>query len=224
MGVIRFCCGKRCRLDCCLSFREKQRESLCYFRGAKGDKGLSATETNSYHLIPRFRDFAPSRFRGYPDYDAKVSTPQPQSLTNGINNFDDWRELADRVLAGHRISPEEGLAVLRSADEELLDLLAAAYRVRYRWFGNRVDLNFLINAKSGLCSEDCGYCSQSRVSKAEIAHYPLVTAERCSTGRAQPPGARSKTYCLVVIRPCANRWRARYARPGRAGDQGRITG
>ena len=75
--------------------------------------------------------------------------------------------------------------MLRAADEELLDLLAAAYRVRHRWFGNRVDLNFLINAKSGLCSEDCGYCSQSRVSKAEIAHYPLVTAERVLDGAAQ---------------------------------------
>ena len=102
------------------------------------------------------------------------------------------------MLAGHRISPEEGLAVLRAADEELLDLLAAAYRVRHRWFGNRVDLNFLINAKSGLCSEDCGYCSQSRVSKAEIAHYPLVTAERVLDGARQAARRRSKTYCAVI--------------------------
>src|SRR3972149_5399158 len=76
-----------------------------------------------------------------------------------------WIELAERGLGGHRLTAEEGLAMLRSADHELLEVLAAAYRVRYRWFGNRVHLNFLTNAKSGLCSEDCGYCSQSRVSK-----------------------------------------------------------
>ena len=52
-----------------------------------------------------------------------------------------------------------GLAV--ADDRELPDSLAAAYRVRIAWFGNRVHLNFLINAKSGHCGEDCGYCSQS---------------------------------------------------------------
>ena len=103
------------------------------------------------------------------------------------NNYCRWRELAQRVLDGHRLTPDEGLAVLRSGDEELLDLLAAAYRVRHRWFGNRVDLNFLINAKSGLCGEDCGYCSQSRVSKAEIPRYRCSTAEESSTAPERPP-------------------------------------
>ena len=82
-----------------------------------------------------------------------------------------WHELAERVLAGHRLAYDEALAVLASPDEELLDLLAAAYRVRRRYFGNRVPLYFLMNAKSGLCPEDCGYCSQSKVSEAEIPRY-----------------------------------------------------
>ena len=63
------------------------------------------------------------------------------------------------MLDGYRLTAEDGLNILRAGDEELLDLLAAAYRIRHRWFGNRVDLNFLINAKSGLCGEDCGYCT-----------------------------------------------------------------
>ena len=85
-----------------------------------------------------------------------------------------WEELADRVIEGHGLSGEEALAILRSDDRELLEVLAAAYRVRYRWFGNRVHLNFLINAKSGLCGEDCGYCSQSRFSRAEIPMHDLL--------------------------------------------------
>ena len=74
-------------------------------------------------------------------------------------SFQRWHELAQRVLDGYRLTTEDGLNILRAGDEELLDLLAAAYRIRYHWFGNRVDLNFLINAKSGLCGEDCGYCA-----------------------------------------------------------------
>ena len=109
-----------------------------------------------------------------------------------------WHELAGRVLDGHRLTSEEGLAVLRSGDEELLDLLAAAYRIRHRWFDTRVNLNFLVNAKSGLCSEDCGYCSQSRVSKAEIPRYPLLTAEQILDGARMAAECQAKTYCTVI--------------------------
>jgi biotin synthase len=109
-----------------------------------------------------------------------------------------WHDLADHVLDGHRLTAEEGLAILRSPDEALLEILAAAYRVRHRWFGNRVDLNFLINAKSGLCGEDCGYCSQSRVSIAEIPRYQLVTTEQVLDGARLAAERRSTTYCAVI--------------------------
>src|SRR5690349_19341221 len=88
----------------------------------------------------------------------------------------DWQGLASRILDGHRLSETEALDVLRSTDDELLDLLAAAFRVRRRYFGKRVQLYFLMNAKSGLCPEDCGYCSQSKDSTAEIPRYNLLNA------------------------------------------------
>ena len=114
---------------------------------------------------------------------SKSPNPQiPNSLSSLLSPLSSWRQLAEQVLGGQRLTFEEGLVVLRSSDEELLDLLAAAYRVRRRWFGNQVDLNFLINAKSGQCSEDCGYCSQSRISKAEIPRYSLLTAEEILDG------------------------------------------
>ncbi|NQT38304.1 MAG: biotin synthase BioB [Planctomycetes bacterium] len=109
-----------------------------------------------------------------------------------------WHDLADRVLQGHRLTEAEGLAVLQSDDAQLLDLLSAAYRVRYRHFGNRVHLNFLINAKSGLCSEDCGYCSQSRVSRAAIPTYPLLDADRILDGARAAAERQAKTYCIVA--------------------------
>lgn len=109
-----------------------------------------------------------------------------------------WHELAGRVLDGHRLTPDQGRAILQSDDAELLDLLAAAYRVRRRWHGNRVDLNFLINAKSGHCSEDCGYCSQSRVSKADIPRYRLLTAEEIREGAREAAQRKATTYCTVI--------------------------
>jgi biotin synthase len=109
-----------------------------------------------------------------------------------------WHDLAARVLEGHRLSPEEGLAVLRSADEELLDLLAAAYRVRYRRWGNQVHLNFLINAKSGACGEDCGYCSQSSISRAEIPQYGLLDPAQILDGARVAAQRHARTYCIVT--------------------------
>ena len=66
-----------------------------------------------------------------------------------------WATLADRVLAGTPIQREEALAILEAPDTQLLEVLSAAYRIRFKWFGNQVQLYFLMNAKSGLCQEDC---------------------------------------------------------------------
>jgi len=106
--------------------------------------------------------------------------------------------LAKRVLEGHRLGEEEGLAILRCDDRELLDLLAAAYRVRYRWFANKVHLNFLVNAKSGLCGEDCKYCSQSAVSQSDVTEYPLASAETILEGARLAAERRARTYCIVL--------------------------
>jgi biotin synthase len=109
-----------------------------------------------------------------------------------------WRAMADRALDDRPLAFDDGLAILRSDDGDLLDLLAAVYRVRRRWFGNRVNLNFLVNAKSGLCSEDCGYCSQSRVSTAEIPRYGLLGASEILDGARAAAGHGAKTFCTVI--------------------------
>jgi len=109
-----------------------------------------------------------------------------------------WNQVADRVLAGDTLTSDEGLSVLRSTDDSLLDLLAAVYRVRRHWHGNRVHLNFLVNAKSGLCGEDCGYCSQSRFSQSDIPRYRLLSAEQLIEGAATAAGRQATTYCMVT--------------------------
>jgi biotin synthase len=88
--------------------------------------------------------------------------------------------------------------VLDCPDDELLDLLAAAYRVRRRWFGNQVQLYFLMNAKSGLCPEDCGYCSQSKVSEAEIPRYNLLSRDKLLEGARIAAQQNARTYCIVI--------------------------
>ena len=124
---------------------------------------------------------------------APAGLPLPAVRPPGL-----WQSLADRVLAGGRLERHEGRAVLDSPDSELLDLLAAVWRVRHRYFGTTVQLFFLMNAKSGLCPEDCGYCSQSKVSEAEIPRYNLLSAPKLLDAARLAAERQSKTFCIVI--------------------------
>lgn len=63
----------------------------------------------------------------------------------------------------------------------------------------------LINAKSGLCPEDCGYCSQSVISQAGVDRYSLQSAEVLLEGARQALEVKAHTYCIVISgrRPAA---------------------
>jgi biotin synthase len=106
--------------------------------------------------------------------------------------------LAARVLDGHALTLEEGVAMLQCPDEQLLELLGAAFRVRRHYFGKTVQLYFLINAKGGLCPEDCSYCSQSKVATSPIPKYNLLSRETLLAGAEAAWQRGAKTYCMVI--------------------------
>lgn len=109
-----------------------------------------------------------------------------------------WHEFADRVLAGETLSAAEAESILTAPDSELLSVLDAAYRVRQHYFGNQVQLYLLMNAKSGLCPEDCQYCSQSKVSEAEIPKYNILSRDKLMDGAKVAAERQAKTYCIVI--------------------------
>jgi biotin synthase len=61
-----------------------------------------------------------------------------------------------------------------------------------------VHFHLLMNAQSGLCPEDCHYCSQSRVSTADIEKYPMVSLERMLEGARKAKQAHCRRYCIVI--------------------------
>ena len=106
--------------------------------------------------------------------------------------------MADRALAGDLLSRQEAQAVLDAPDHQLLELLAAAFRVRRHYFANRVRLHVLLNAQSGLCPEDCHYCSQSTLSTATIEKYPLLSLEKILAAAERAATLRAGTFCVVI--------------------------
>lgn len=109
-----------------------------------------------------------------------------------------WSSLADQALSGVHLERDDALAILQAPDFELLELLAAAYRVRHHHFGNFVKLNFLVNAKSGVCPEDCHYCSQSRISTADIPKYQLLDERELLARADRAVELRASTCCIVL--------------------------
>ncbi|MFF4603320.1 biotin synthase BioB [Streptomyces sp. NPDC001339] len=106
--------------------------------------------------------------------------------------------LVDKGLRRESPTREEALAVLATSDDELLDVVAAAGKVRRQWFGRRVKLNYLVNLKSGLCPEDCSYCSQRLGSKAGILKYTWLKPDEASKAAAAGVAGGAKRVCLVA--------------------------
>lgn len=106
--------------------------------------------------------------------------------------------LVEKGLRREPPTREEALAVLATSDDDLLEVVAAAGKVRRQWFGRRVKLNYLVNLKSGLCPEDCSYCSQRLGSKAEILKYTWLKPEEASKAAAAGVAGGAKRVCLVA--------------------------
>lgn len=106
--------------------------------------------------------------------------------------------LVDKALRREPPTRDEALALLKTPDEVVLDVVAGASRVRRRYFGRRVKLNFLVNLKSGLCPEDCSYCSQRLGSQAEILKYTWLKPQEAAEAAAQGIAAGAKRVCLVA--------------------------
>src|SRR5512142_2889540 len=106
--------------------------------------------------------------------------------------------LAEKSLARELPTRAEALRVLESTDDELMDVVAAAFRVRLRYFGRRVKLNYLVNIKSGLCPEDCSYCSQRLGSSADVLKYTWLKPDEVLSNAEAGVQAGAKRVCLVA--------------------------
>ena len=110
----------------------------------------------------------------------------------------DYNALAELSLAGEIIDRTTAKNILTAPDVALLEQLAAAYRIRHHYWSNRVRLHFLLNAQSGLCPEDCNYCSQSKISTAEIEKYPLIAREKILKAAERAANLKAGTFCLAI--------------------------
>lgn len=105
--------------------------------------------------------------------------------------------LAERILNQDVLSKDEALALFEDETIDTFELLNEAYIIRKHFFGKKVKLNMILNAKSGICSEDCGYCGQS-VKMKEKQRYALVEPDKIKAGAQVATENHIGTYCIVM--------------------------
>ncbi len=110
----------------------------------------------------------------------------------------EWIKLAKKVMGGYSLTKEEAKEILLTSDDDILSVINAAYEIRRYYYGNKVKLNLIINAKSGLCPEDCGYCAQSIKAKTEIDRYTLISKQTIVEGAKEAKRNKIGTYCIVM--------------------------
>lgn len=104
--------------------------------------------------------------------------------------------LKNKVLDGGKISLSEVLELEKNAADE--DLFEAAHEITERMASKNFDMCSIINAKSGLCSEDCKWCAQSMHHHTGIKEYPLVSVEECVEAAVANASKEVKRFSLVT--------------------------
>lgn len=87
------------------------------------------------------------------------------------------RRMEEKAVSGLNLTYDEGCRLMAADGPDLLDLVASANRVRVHYFGSRIHLCSIVNAKSGNCPEDCKFCAQSAYHNTEIPTYPLMDSK-----------------------------------------------
>lgn len=102
------------------------------------------------------------------------------------------------ALAGREVSYEEGCRLINLPDSSLFDILASTEKVRRNFKGIEVNLCSIVNAKSGLCQEDCSFCSQSSFYNADIKTYPMIDSREIISAAALASGNSAREFSIVT--------------------------
>lgn len=77
-------------------------------------------------------------------------------------------------------------------------LIERAWQARVENFGDSTDMCSLVNAKSGGCAEDCGFCAQSRFAEAETPMHAMMEPEQILEHARAAEAAGAHRFCMVA--------------------------
>jgi len=105
---------------------------------------------------------------------------------------------AEEILSHNPLDAEQFKAIARIPDHNVFRLLAGADMIRDFYFDREIHLCTICNGKSGRCSEDCAFCSQSSVSSADIPVYDLIGKDKLKQGGMYASRTPIHRYSIVT--------------------------
>lgn len=128
-----------------------------------------------------------------------VNTINKQEKTQKITLTTWLEELSSQIVNGYKISRQEALSLTEiEGEENILSLCEYADSIRQSCCGNIVDLCSIVNIKSGNCSENCSFCSQSVHHQGKDSPiYGLKSREEILEYAKAADAAGAKRFCLV---------------------------
>lgn len=116
-------------------------------------------------------------------------------------------EFTRRILDGGEISEAEGRWLIRLDDAHLSWLMAGADRIRRKFRGNDIEICAIANVRSGNCSENCSFCSQSGHFSTNAPKYDYIPSEQLTT-----QARRARTWGASDYSVVSKGWGVRTAR------------
>ena len=101
----------------------------------------------------------------------------------------------NRVLKDKQITFEDAERLLSTND--IITLCSSANNITRTFNGNAVDVETLINAKSGRCPEDCSFCAQSSFYNTGVDKFPLLSKDVILEQAQKAREAGATSFCLV---------------------------
>jgi len=108
------------------------------------------------------------------------------------------RQIEEKIIAAGLLSGPDAATISAVEGAEIPELFSSSYRIRRHYRGDSIDLCAIINAKSGACPEDCGYCAQSSKSGAGIKTFPLLEKNFVLEKAAEAKEGGARRFCIVT--------------------------
>lgn len=108
-------------------------------------------------------------------------------------------KMAEKIIHDHgELTYEQAMALATAGPDQTMDLIALAGKIRQHCMTTRFFKCAIINAKSGMCPEDCAFCAQSAHHRTDVDTYELLSADRLEQTGLEMAAAGATNYSIVT--------------------------
>lgn len=106
--------------------------------------------------------------------------------------------LGEKILGGYVINQQDALSLTSTCEDDIPLLCAYANKIRSRFAGKSVDMCGIVNARSGMCSENCKFCSQSVHHQTDCQSFTLISQDKALNSLIELAAAGAERASIVT--------------------------